>query len=163
MISTTVKTGRIIRRITDEQIREEAEIKTYPETILTVKTEKTISGFSQEDITEIKRNIEKLSRELNEKILELFKRKSEEKNFILTEIVEKNAENYDERTALFDKEMNIMQIRFDLLKRKEQRMHDLMEHQIVYKEEKARRRLVFNIMKDYAHQSREIRFVGFKM
>jgi hypothetical protein len=144
-------------KITDEEIRKKGKLKHYPEKIVNVKTDRTLTGFNQEDIAEISRAIQTMTRELNDKILSMFKAKGDNKLSHLKDKMLLNGQSYQERNDVFNAEMQEMNDRFDYLKRAEQRWQDVIDYSIVYKEEKQRRRLCFNILKDYAHQQKDYR------
>ena len=142
-------------RITDEEIRKKGQLKVYPQKSLSVITDRTVVGFNQEDVQDISRTIQAMTKELNERIISMFKAKSEVKQQYLGEKMEGNTRNYQERNEHFNREMKEMNDRFDYLKRGEQRWQDVIDYSIVYKEEKQRRRLCFNILKDYAHGKKD--------
>ena len=143
------------KQITDEEIRQKGRIKYLDEKLLSVKTERFSVGFQPEDIQEIKSEITRLTNELNMKILDMFKYKGLVKQDNLKSTLEFNHSKYDERNAHLDREMQEMNDRFDHLKKLEQRFQEVMDYAIVYKEEKQRRRLSFNILKDYAYWNRD--------
>ena len=143
-------------RISEGDVRKKGKLKEYPpEKILAVRAEKTITGFTSEDINEVRRTVESMTAELNQRILDLFQQKSAEKLARLQERMEVNGQSYKERNDVFSGELGEMNSRFDHLKRNEQRWHDIIEHGQDYKEQKMRRRLCFNILKDYWHHKKQ--------
>lgn len=147
-------------KITEEEVQENGQLKDYPERILVVKTDKTAAGFTQEDISEIKSTITQMTRELNEKILSMFKMKSDSKMQLLQGKLDFNSQNYNTRNEEFSEELRIMNERFDFLKRAEQRNQDVVNYAIVYKENKKTRRLCFDVLKYYAHTKKNVRAVN---
>jgi hypothetical protein len=151
--------GKKKTKITEEDVRAKGQLKDYPEKILTVKTDRTTMGFTQEDITEVNRTIMAMTKELNDKIVSMFKLQSENKMTSLRGKMENNGANFQERNDVFAHELQEMNNRFDYLKRAEQRTQDIMDYAIVYKEQKRSRRLCFDILKHYAHTQRNVRAV----
>lgn len=146
-------------KITEEEIQKKGRLKTYSDKILSVQTDRIAAGFTQEDISEVRTTINQLTRELNERILSMFKMKSDSKLKTLREKMDYNAANYEERNAVFRKELQEMNDRFDYLKRAEQRDQDVMDYAIVYKEQKRIRRMCFDCLKYYAHTQKNVRAV----
>lgn len=155
-LPTKVKKGLI----TEDEIWEKGRMKQIEEKLLVVKTEKTITGFLPEDIREIKEEITRLTEELNRRIIAMFKQKGEVKQASLHSTIDSNHKQYDERNEHLDRELKEMSDRFDHLKMLEQRFQDVIDYSIVYKEQKQRRRLCFNILKDYAHWNKDTRRVA---
>lgn len=149
--------GKKKTKITEEEVRAKGRLKDYPEKILTVKTDRVTTGFTQEDISEVNRTIVAMTRELNEKIVSMFKAQSETKMASLKGKIGANGANFQERNDVFAKELQEMNDRFDYLKRAEQRSQDIVDYAIVYKEQKRTRRMCFDILKYYCHTQKNVR------
>lgn len=143
--------------ISTEEIRENGQLKQYPEKITSVKTERVVTGFRPEDIQEVRNLVAIKTRELNEAVLALFQERSQEKMTDLSGKMTTNTQSYNERNEVFNTELAQMNARYDELKRQQQRWQDLVSHGMDYKEQKLRRRLCFNILKEFAHKTRDTR------
>lgn len=146
-------------KITEEEVHKKGKLKEYPEKILAVRTDRTIEGFTQEDIGEVKRMVQAMTKELNEKIVSMFRKQSERKMETLQSKLDYNSKNYKERNDEFSHELHEMNDRFDYLKRAEQRHQDIVDYSIVYKEQKRTRRMCFDVLKYYAHTQKNVRAV----
>lgn len=104
-------------------IRKKGKLKDYSsKTMLRVMVQKMIRGFSEADLREIGGKIDDLTEELNQKILDLFQEKCDEKLTEVTSVTGNNNDLYQKRFGEFSDEMSAMETRFDYLKNKEIRM-----------------------------------------
>lgn len=151
----TQKTMAII----EEKILEEAKMKALSDDILVLKTQRCAIGFRKDEISEISKSAKKLAEELTEAMLNMFKMAVENKKKALSGSLDHNRSLYKDRNGLFAKELGEMKIRFDFLKKKEQRRSCLIERQIITRAKMARKRLAFYILRQLSGDNEDFRSV----
>ena len=144
----------------DAIIRKKGGLKDYNQRqMVDLCSIRTFEGFSKQDQSQIQREMQEITDEMNRKILEMFQRRTEIKIQTLNDNLDINTNKHNNRCSEFQAENDQMNRKIDQLKNEEQRCSERIEQQFVLREKRRLLRTAFRGLHENAREEKSRNYV----